>query len=82
MATWQLQDAKAHFSEVVREAADEGPQNITVRGKPTAVVISMKDYKCMVARKPSFVEFMRKSPLVGLDLDLSRDSDLGRDIDL
>lgn len=82
MATWQLQDAKAHFSEVIRRASKRGPQNITVRGKPTAVVISMSDYKRMVTRKPSFVEFMRKSPLVGLDLDFSRDQSFGRDIDL
>jgi hypothetical protein len=34
-------------------------------------------------RQPgSLVEFLRKSPLMGLDLDLARDPDLGRDIDL
>lgn len=30
----------------------------------------------------SLVEFLRSSPLVGLELDLKRDSDFGRDIDL
>ena len=32
--------------------------------------------------KKSLVEFFRKSPLVGLELDLERDKDTGRDIEL
>ncbi len=30
---WQLQDAKAHFSEVVRRAQNSGPQHVTVHGR-------------------------------------------------
>jgi hypothetical protein len=30
----------------------------------------------------SLVEFFRRSPLVGLELDLKRDQDVGRDVDL
>jgi hypothetical protein len=32
--------------------------------------------------KKSLVEFFRDSPLVGLELDLERDKDTGRDIEL
>ena len=32
MQSWQMQTAKARFSEVVKHAADEGPQEITVHG--------------------------------------------------
>ncbi len=32
--------------------------------------------------KKSLVDFFRESPLVGLDLDLERDKDTGRDIEL
>jgi len=32
--------------------------------------------------KNSLVEFFRESPLVGLELDLERDKDTGRDIEL
>ncbi len=32
--------------------------------------------------KKSLVEFFRESPLVGLELDLARDKDTGRDIEL
>jgi prevent-host-death family protein len=38
MQTWQLQEAKAHLSEAVRDAERAGPQQITVHGRPEAVV--------------------------------------------
>jgi len=34
------------------------------------------------APQKSLVEFLRESPLVGLELDLERDKDPGRDIEL
>lgn len=37
-STWQLQEAKNKLSEVIRRAREEGPQIITVRGEPAAVV--------------------------------------------
>ena len=70
---WQLQDAKNRFSEVVDEAIEHGPQVITRRGVETAVVLSVADYRKMVLGAKSITEFFRNSPLVGEDLDLSRD---------
>ena len=40
MVTRQLQEAKGKFSEVVKRALSDGPQGITVRGEPVAVVIA------------------------------------------
>lgn len=87
MSTWQLQEAKAHFSEVIRKAETEGPQDVTVRGESKAVIISRKQYDKLTKKKKkiSLVEFMRKSPLYGLDLNFERDRSPGsftRDIDL
>lgn len=82
MSTWQLQQAKAHFSEVVRNAASNGPQNITVRGESVAVVISKVEFDKLVKPKLSFYEFMRQSPLIGLKLNLKRDKSPTRDVDL
>lgn len=80
MKSWQLQQAKAHFSEVIRRAGSEGPQSVTVRGKPAVIVVSNRDFqKLMTAPKPSFVEFMRHSPWRGIKLDLKRDKSLCRD---
>ena len=38
MQTWQMQAAKARFSELVKHAADSGPQEITLHGRSVAVV--------------------------------------------
>lgn len=79
---WPLQDAKAHLSQLVKKAQEYGPQYISVRGDPAVVVISQKEYKALTTPTISIVEFFSKSPLVGLDLDLSRDKSSNRDIDL
>jgi antitoxin Phd len=80
---WQLQTAKAKFSEVFRLARTEGPQRITRQGKDAVVMISDEQYGRLMAksRQPkSIVQFFRESPLVGVDLDLERDKDTGRDV--
>ena len=82
MKQWQLQDAKARFSEVVKNAVSQGPQNITVRGKTTVIIISKEDYDRLTQPEISFVKFMLKSPLAGLRLNIKRDKSLTRDIDL
>ena len=73
MAKWQVQQAKARLSDLLRQAASSGPQEITVRGRPAAVVVSVEDYERLTGRKPSLVEFLRASPLAGIDLDIERD---------
>jgi antitoxin Phd len=82
---WQIQTAKARFSEVFRLARSEGPQRITRQGKEGVVMISDEQYDRLTAkpRQPkSIVQFFRESPLVGIDLDLERERDTGRDIEL
>lgn len=81
-AKWQLQEAKNRFPEVIRRARSEGPQVITLHGADAAVVVSAKDFARLSKRKGRLVEFFRKSPLVGVDLDVSRSRDTGRDIKL
>ncbi len=82
MLTWQLQEAKGKFSEVVKRALSDGPQGITVRGEPVAVVISRAEYARLTKPKPGFVEFMRGSPMTGLELDIERPQGLTREIAL
>jgi antitoxin Phd len=82
---WQLQVAKARFSELFRRARSEGPQLITRQGKECVVMISDEQYERLVgkAHQPiNLLQFFRESPLVGVDLDLERDKDEGRDIEL
>jgi prevent-host-death family protein len=79
---WQLQEAKNQLSEVVRKAQREGPQVITLHGADAAVVVSAKDYGRLSRPKGKLVDFFRKSPLVGVELRLTRDPDTGRRIEL
>lgn len=82
MASWQLQDAKARLSELVKKATTEGPQEITVHGKPAVVVLSNAEFLKLKGGKQeqSMVDFLLNSPLRGLDIDFERDKSLTRDV--
>ena len=83
--SWQIQSAKARFSEVFRRARTEGPQRITRQGKDGVVMVAEEQYERLVGRShqpKNLVQFFRQSPLVGVGLDLERDRDPGRDTDL
>jgi antitoxin Phd len=71
--SWQLQEAKNKFSEVVEEALKKGPQIITRRGVETAVVLSSAEYRKMLLGKKKISEFFRQSPLAKVRIDMSRD---------
>ncbi|HKM60878.1 MAG TPA: type II toxin-antitoxin system Phd/YefM family antitoxin [Acidisphaera sp.] len=49
---WKLEDAKARFSELVRRARSEGPQHVTVRGKPAAVIVAAEEFDEQKPTKP------------------------------
>jgi antitoxin Phd len=83
--SWQIQSAKARFSELFRQARTQGPQRITRQGKEGVIMISAEHYDQLVGKShqpQSLVQFFRESPLVGVELDLARDIGAGREIDL
>ena len=82
MPDWQLQEAKARFSELMRGAAATGPQTITVRGRRAAVLLSADDYDRLKQSKPSLGDFLRMSPLAGVRLNIERDQSPPREIKL
>jgi len=49
--SWQLQDAKARFSELVRLAKQEGPQHVTVHGREEVVVIGADDFRRLAGER-------------------------------
>lgn len=82
---WQLQTAKARFSELFRRARNEGPQYVTRSGKEAVVVLPVEQYEKLTSRPhrtKGLVEFFRDSPLIGMNIDFERDADYGRDIEL
>ena len=83
MHAWQMQEAKARLSEVVKLAESEGPQDITVHGRSVAVVVSRATFERLSGSGQSLVEFIRQSPLHGLEeLDFERDRSVTRDLTL
>lgn len=83
MHTWQMQEAKARLSEVVKCAESEGPQDITLHGKSVAVVLSRATFERLSGSEHSLVEFMRQSPLYALeDIDFERDRSTVRKVAL
>lgn len=84
-ATWQLQTAKARFSEVFRKAREEGPQRVTKHGGEAVVIVPAEEFERLTRRSKqpeSLLEFFAKSPLAGSGINLERERDYGRDIDL
>jgi len=82
---WQLQEAKARFSEVFRLAREIGPQRVTKHGRTAVVVVQAEEYERLSrskARQGSLVRFFADSPLAGSGIRLDRQPDFGRVIDL
>lgn len=44
MASWQVQDAKARFSEFLDATVKKGPQFVTRRGIETAVLVPIEQW--------------------------------------
>ena len=80
--TWQLQEAKNKFSELVEKARHEGPQFVTKHGKESVVVLSVEEYEKIVKPKSNLFQFIQKSPLSNTLIDIERDKSPGRDIEL
>ena len=79
---WQLQEAKNKFSQLVEKAQYEGPQFATKHGKESVVVLSVKEYQKLVQPKSDLFHFIQKSPLSKTDIDIKRDKNISREVDL
>ncbi len=79
MASWQVNEAKAHFSEVVARACNEGPQTITHHGTERAVVLSVPEYQALIAARADFKSWLLGGPKVD-DFTIERSGDTGRDV--
>ena len=57
--TWQVQDAKARFSEFLEASLAEGPQIVTKRGVEAAVLVSIDQWRrSEQARRPDLKELL------------------------
>lgn len=59
MRTWQVQEAKARFSELLEASLKEGPQVVTKRGVEAAVLVPVKMWRRLQrASRPSLKELL------------------------
>ena len=57
--TWQVQDAKARFSELLETSLSEGPQIVTKRGVEAAVLVPIDEWRRLEKRaKPDLKELL------------------------
>jgi antitoxin Phd len=77
---WQIQEAKAKFSELVQRAIDEGPQTVTRRGKDIVVVLSAEQFDLMKKRQIDLKDLLQSAPWH--ELEIERDKSPPRDVDL
>lgn len=77
---WQLQEAKQRISQVVRQAIDERPQNITRHDEVVAVVLSAEDYSRLRSDNPMFKEYLISGAFFD-DLEIDRKEDYPREIE-
>jgi prevent-host-death family protein len=70
---WQLQEAKQHFSELIRAVQADGPQFVTKHGRQVAVVLDIVDYRRMTGEElVDFKEFLAAAPdLTVLEIERS-----------
>ena len=71
MSTWQVHSAKARFSGLLERAEHEGPQIISRRGTERAVVLSIGEYRKLMAARPNLRDYLLGGPKVD-DFEVER----------
>jgi prevent-host-death family protein len=79
--SWQLQEAKQRFSELVRRTLEEGPQVVTRHGEEVVVMVPIEEFRRMNGEKPTFKEFLLSAPDLSV-LDLERPKEFPRNVEL
>jgi antitoxin Phd len=80
---WSLQEAKAKFSEVIRRAQADGPQTITLHGKPVASISPIGSARADADEETgqAIVDALRKCPVKNFKVPRIRDYEPFRDVE-
>ncbi len=69
---WQIQQAKARFSEMAKRARTEGAQTVTRHGKAVAVLVSLEEYRRWFGGAKGLKALLAAAPLQGVEISRSR----------
>jgi prevent-host-death family protein len=82
-SVWQLQTAKAQFSQVVKRATESGPQLVTKAGIPAVYVVSAELFETQLSKDvKDRKQILQSSPHHDTRLDLERERHEGREVEL
>lgn len=81
MTSWQVQEAKQRFSEVLRAARDE-PQIVTKHGEEIAVVLDIVHFRQLSGETETLLDYLSHAPHFDDDMVIERGDDLPRTVDL
>lgn len=70
MKTWQVQEAKSRFSELLRASVEEGPQIVSHHGRPTAVVVPIAQWQRMQQQQPCDLKALLLAPQARGELNI------------
>ena len=79
---WQVQEAKAKFSQLINETVSSGYQTITRNGEPVAYMVSKEEFELYLKPQKSLIEVFDGCPYPEIDLDIERSNESIREIDL
>ncbi|HMK89744.1 MAG TPA: type II toxin-antitoxin system Phd/YefM family antitoxin [Methylocystis sp.] len=82
LQAWSFSDASERFPQVLALADEEGAQVITRDGRPVAVVVAFDEWECRTLPKDTLADFLIASPLRGSEIEIERDKEAPRDVDL
>lgn len=83
--SWQIQEAKQRFSEMIRAVTSEGPQVITRHGADVAVVVDIREYRRLARPAVDLASTLLGGPRledgaadVFAEIEAERKADFGR----
>jgi prevent-host-death family protein len=91
MQRYSIADARTHLPAIVDKAEAGLKVELTRRGKPVAIVVSLREFERLRSDRPQFSElyrhFLKRYPLedVGVDADFAksiRNTSVGRKVSL
>lgn len=78
---WQMQQAKAKFSQFVENVNVKRYQTIIKQGEPVTVILVKNEFDKIIQSKTSFLDFFKAAPCQEFELTLQRSKDLSREFD-
>jgi prevent-host-death family protein len=79
---WTVAEAKAKLSELIERTRADGPQTITRHGKAAVVLVSAEEWERKTRRSGNLAEFLAASPLRESGLEVEREPDGVREVEL